>query len=403
MNQNYRVKWSLSLPLLVAAAAGLATTSMAQDHRVKITGSVSGFSDIKQDDVVDGALVVPTLRSAELLAFQVDQLLSPSEPMSAGPETVNVPGNIYFPAQREVYGFFPINLSKEQFSFWARPGVSDELVALRFAAPFTEAVDLARAHAPYTELVPLVSLKGFAYAADKDWSHESSIHLTVDRKLTKTASFNWTRAAVASNEFDVIAAFQKTPADRWMITDFAGKIPTQGGIATGAGMKPEMKILMARIYNDTNNKPTAVVGHFRTGGIQDRFSASGLPDRIQGAAIAGSKITWNPISGNGWIAVVRTVAPASNGRGGFEKASSLSPLSVLGDFGLSALHPAGPQLEQWVNPSSGSYDLKTSRLENEKISLLFIGTDRPVSAPNAADADPALFTYASQLSMIQLQ
>lgn len=396
---------SVSKQLLARSAltVGLLSAVTAFATPVKVIGKVSGFGTLSSDDVVDGAVVIPTLRAQEILGFQIAGFLGPDEEMNVGPVSTKVPGNLFFPTQKERYGFLPVTIAKGSFTLLMEPGQNNELVALRFQAPFSKAADLARSQAPYTELVPLVSLKNFSLGADRDWTRESSVNLAIDKNFNKTSSYAWTRAQGNASEFDILLSFQRSPAARWVPTDIIGKPASSGKFSNGATLPDEMKVLMARITNDADSNPVAVRGWFAAGKTTDVFSQKGVPAPIEGGVMSGSTVSWSPIADHGWMAVLRgskMKAEKKNDRG-FDSA-----MSVLGDFGFVTLIRmlATSPVENWVDASIGSYALASPLLQDEKISLLFIGTDREVPSPvQSLLVEPELFTYAQQLRMIVLQ
>lgn len=88
---------------LAFVLAGFLFASSAFAESVKVTGTVSGIEAQDNDGFVDGALVLPSLNAEALLQFNVENLLAPSETMQAGPKQVNVPGNLFFPSQVEIF------------------------------------------------------------------------------------------------------------------------------------------------------------------------------------------------------------------------------------------------------------------------------------------------------------
>jgi len=369
----------------------------------KVVGKVLGFGQLRSDDIVDGAVVIPSLKAQDILSFQLNSLLGPNEEMSAGPVTTEVPGNLYIPSQRERYGIFPITLNKETFTLMMEPGERNELVAIRFQAPFSRAVELARNKAPYTELVPLVTLKSFSLGSDRDWSREPSVNLTLDKDFQKTSNYQWRRNPAAANEFDMLVSFQRSPKDRWIPTDLIGKLPASGKFNISPSLPNDLKVLTARVTNNVDNDPVEARGWFLNGKGGDTFSAADLPEKISGISIKDNTIQWNPIDTHGWMAVLR----GSKMKSAPEVPEGLSgDLMVLGDFGIGKLlrFLGDSPLENWISAKEGIYELATPRLANEKISLLFIGAHREVPNPQDSElTEPELFTYAKELRMVVIQ
>jgi hypothetical protein len=398
-NSYLKQNFSLAASKIVFMMGGL-TFSM-NSAAAPVSGRVSSFGQLPRDDVIDGAFVIPSMKSLDIISFQFDGLMGPSEEMPIGPVKAKVPGNIFFPNQQERYGIFPITIKKELFNLNLEAGIKNELIALRFQAPFSKTADLARNNAPYSEILPLISLKNFSYGANQDWSRVAPIDLPLNRTLNKTVSYRWTRPAAAANHFDLLIAFQQTPANRWAPTDIQGKFPISGSIQSGQNYLPRMKTLLARITNDAQGDPESAQGWFREISPSGSVNLDGLPPPITGASATESQIRWNAISSNGWMAVIRGTILNQNSFEAIELNELQKALGVFGNFGISTLlKPFGAALEQWVDASSGSYSLSSPRTANEKVSLVFIGTDRPVAAPLQKEIEPELFTFATQMRMV---
>ena len=384
-------------------ASLLATSAQATN----VKGTVQGFNELRNgDDYVDGAIVVPTVRPAQLLSLQLDALISPNETMEAGPTSLQVPGNLYFPSQSESYGFFNVGIRKESFTHVAQPGWNNELAALSFRAPFSRLVDMGQNNAPMLKMLALIKLKNMAFESDRDWSQQQgTLRLNLNQVSQKGPAFSWTRPAPKAHETDLVVNFQKTPANRWLVTDFLGENNNRGQLNQFPVFQPEFKVAFIRAAgSQTDSKdqmPVSAVGHFRNAGSGAQIDVAGVPQGFAGVSIVkGTDVQWTPINQQGWVAVIRTTSKTS---GLVHKPSPFDGLVL----GLGALNERLPglatQIEAWVNPASGLYQL-SKPLGESKISLVFIGTDRPVDAPSIAvsDEEPAIFTYASEIKFVRI-
>lgn len=370
----------------MAIFESLLLASLASSPLVRVPGTVDGFNNLRDgDDQIDGALVMPSMRPQEVLQFQLEAFLAPKEDLVVGPKSTKVPGNLFFPTQSEKWGILPIQISKPEFGFYTTSGRTEELVTLSFRAPFSRIVDLAINKLPFTEAIPLLSLRQYSFAGDRDWSGERALRTPLTGIFNKTASFNWNRSAAPTNGLDLAIHFQKTPANRWMPTDIAGRPGATGRLSTAASpMLPDTKALFLRILNGADKKPVAGAGYFFAGETNSNYSVNGVPAFISNAKINGTQVTWDAIPGAGWMAVVR------------EKLGNISPSGVVvPDLRVQ-------RLEAWTNASQGAFTISTPIENGETLILIYVGTSREVPAPAINDAEPLLFTYASEMRFQRL-
>lgn len=383
------------------AASLMASSAMSA---VAVKGTVQGFTDLRNnDDYVDGAIVIPSIRPSQLLSLQLDGLIAPNEPMEAGPTTIQIPGNLFFPTQNEKYGFFGVTISKTSFTHMATPGASNELSALSFRAPFTQLVNMGQNKAPIIQMLSLVKFRNMAFESDRDWSQAPQpLRLTLNQAPINGVNFSWSRPAPQTGEMDLVVNFQKTPSNRWLVADFVGN-KTNGSLAQYAALNPEFKVAFVRTYPsaDVNDQvPVAATGYFRNAIANTSVSVDSVPAKFSNVSASGTHIQWAPITQPGWIAILRT--PTSTAA----LIDANHPFRGLA-FGLADLASKMPQLpsqiEAWANPSTGAFEL-SSPLGASKVTLVFIGTDRPVPAPETtlSDAEPPIFTYANEFKFVRI-
>ncbi len=90
--------------------------------------------------------------------------------MKAGPTTVKVPGNMYFPSQREKYGIFPVTLAKENFGFYTTKEAEEEITALWFSLPFSTLKDMGKKKATFKDLLPKIKFRRMAFENNHFWA-----------------------------------------------------------------------------------------------------------------------------------------------------------------------------------------------------------------------------------------
>lgn len=379
--------WAVTVGMLLLAPA------QSQDL-VKVNGTVSGFTDIKTDDIVDGALVVPTLSADDLFQFNVDQFMGPGETMTVGGLfSAQVPSNFYFPKQKERWGLLPVGFSKEQFSLMASKGDKRELVSAWFKVPFKKMVEINNSGAPGTALLPLITVQKHAFLAERDWSTVSSIDVKLDKALSKSVKYSWDRAAMAESDMDGVFLFQATKTQRWAFVNLKGAPAKSGELASMSGLEDDFKVLFMRMHN-TEKDVTSAEGHIRGAQLANTVSVKGLPAPLD-AQLSNSKITWTPIENPGWMTLV--VSP-------LEEAASERVLFKIDNLFGGFFARAEEAFQMWLDPKLGTTSaLNSNSLKNTGIVLSFIGTTEEVPMPEDGQDNEAFLDAASEIRMKKIQ
>lgn len=379
--------WTITAGMLLLAPA------QSQDL-VKVSGTVSGFTGIKSDDMVDGALVIPTLSADDLFQFNIDQFMGPSEKMTVGGLfSADVPSNFYFPKQREWWGIVPVNFGKEQFSIMASKGDKRELVSAWFKLPFGKMVELNNSGAPMTGLLPLLNLQKHAYLAERDWSTVSKIDVKLDKNFGSKVKYSWDRAALSGSDMDGAFLFQATSTDRWAFVNLKGNPSKTGELASMKGLEDEFKVLFMRLHN-TGPDVTSAEGHIRGAKLADTVTVKGVPAPLE-AKVNGTKITWTPIESPGWMTlVINSVDQAASGKVFFKMDN------IFGGF----FARAEEALQLWLDPKAGTTSaLNSNSLQNTEIILTYIGTTEEVPMPEDGQDNSAFLDAASEIRMKKIQ
>lgn len=379
--------------LLTFCLFGLSHGLWAQnDELIRVPGNVTGYGRITKDKIVDGAIVIPSLRAGDLLSFQIDQLIGPNEAMRAGPLTSEVPSNFHIPRQRENYGIFPITLEKEEFGVYLREGINEELSAIAFKAPFDELVDQAQNGAPFTRLLPLVNVQRLGYLGDRDWTQESFVDMSLNQELNQQFTYEWNRSTAPGLESDHLFVFQNTPLNRWTLSDLIGDVGTAGVARLTSDLGDNAKVLFLRT-EDTNSMNYAQ-GYLRNMNAGGSLVVNGVPERLDAALEPSGLIHWSPINDMGWMMVVVKHIESNNG-------SFAKNLNLFGSF-YDSLRTASSSFQVWASPSDGEVSLGTGTFDESNVSLVFIGTDHEVETPAPGDENPELFEAAQEIRIRKL-
>jgi hypothetical protein len=356
----------------------------------RVPGSVQGFSQLPVDNVVDGAMVLKSFGAEDLLNFQIEQFIAPDEPMKAGPQTVNVPGNFFFPKQSENWGLFRISLEKPEFGFYTEEGSKAEILTTSFKAPFSTLVDMAQnGTMTPSKLLPLISLQKMAYLPAKDWSKESRINVTLSQSFAGGYSFDWQRAAKGRNETDHVFVFQQTPGARWAFLDLIGNSAASGNLKSLDQFPQNFKALFIRLHEVDKNVLSirALVRNF--GANQKKVEAKGVAGTIGNVSLDGQTLSWDPIAEPGWMVILHQ-RPQILGR-------------VFPDFlGLSLGFQNQMTLaleKTWVRPDAGSFEFSTPIESSDRVNLVLALTDEEVAEPSPDNPESfkELFDHTTEI------
>jgi hypothetical protein len=361
----------LLLSLLGSSASLMASNNeWAPYAPQKITGRVDGFGPLPRDDVIDLSVVFSTLTEEQILSFDFSNLLSPNEPLKAGPQTTQVPGNVFVPRQSERYGWFPITIEKLSFSVYLEPQEQNELFVIAAKAPFNEAIDKARKKAPMPELIRLLSFNKLGFASARDWSKERSpITLNLSQSRPNSLSVAWNRPAPSNSQSDIVLNFEETPMGRWLISDFNTR-PTARMTTHSTSFNGLAKLMLARSQFDQNNDFVEMRSWFSTHSKTGSVAAEGVPSPLGSIAWANATtLSWNPAGKTGWVTVFVEESKKVH-------ADELVPEEMIFFPDLSRIHEDLSRIKtqtQWVRVETGSLQLPQTPKAKADISLVFLG------------------------------
>jgi hypothetical protein len=132
----------------------------------EVSGRLSDFDSLRVDGRLDGGLVMPSIDLGFLGTFRTERLFSRSQcwdPLTEGLaadliDPLDLPGNLYIPAQREGLVLLPVPVAEHRFTLNSQPLGRDDLVALTGKLPMAELLDLISNGGSLEEIVPLFDL-----------------------------------------------------------------------------------------------------------------------------------------------------------------------------------------------------------------------------------------------------
>lgn len=136
----------------------LNTASMTKKAMLK--GQVTKLPVVNGDKNIDLGLVMSTLTKSDLLNFDLNLLISPTnDVMKVATYDIAVPSNVSLPAQKEKY-IFNLNIEKSEYHFFTSVPGPRRLVATAGRFPFKQVVDELRSGKPFYAVLNYFNLSG---------------------------------------------------------------------------------------------------------------------------------------------------------------------------------------------------------------------------------------------------
>ncbi len=169
--------WTTPLTVTVQAPGYVRSTYMGQEPgaltiklrlqptktQYEVRGSTQGLPIQDKDGLVDFGLVMPAFSKLDLMAFDINNVISPQfDRITAMGQDIDVPANISLPRQSEKYSLFTITLDKPTYRiYYGQTGVN-RVFAARGRFPFKSTVDALRNGAEFYELINDFKINGGA-------------------------------------------------------------------------------------------------------------------------------------------------------------------------------------------------------------------------------------------------
>lgn len=113
-------------------------------QKIKVSGKSKDFGRLRPDGKVDFSLVIPTFRRADILRFDLGQVVSPEgDRVDVGVAQFDLPSNVTLPKQTESY-IVPINLEKEVYRTFVRAPGNYQFTATHGQFPLRQVVNAFR-------------------------------------------------------------------------------------------------------------------------------------------------------------------------------------------------------------------------------------------------------------------
>lgn len=277
----------------------MSTAYLAQ--RAEVRGEVTQLPVVNGDKFIDFGLVIPAMTRADLLNFDLSQVISPiNDTITVAGNQAQVPSNVSLPTQKENY-IFNLTISKPVYRLMVPTLGQKRFFATRGKFPFKTVIDELRAGKPFYELINYFSITGGGLRETTVTGASTTLNIPgneIDFKNTIQVE----TAATLPDEVNITLAVSET-AQTLIPTDI--KKSTGGTSVTMASLANAPAFVVS-----VNKRQTEFMAS--TPGA-DRMSASLMPYR------AGEKQKLLPLVANPAIttangyALTLPPAPAANG------------------------------------------------------------------------------------------
>ncbi len=353
-------------------------------QRAEVKGLVTGLPVVDGDKLIDFALVMPALTKADLLNFDLGQVISPyTDTFSAAGQTGDVPSNVSIPKQKESY-FIGVTLDKPIYRLKVATLGPKKFVAARGRFVFKTVVSELRAGKPFQDLINHFSILGGSL-----------------RDATVTGPL--TNLDIPGTEMSFSSVIQVNspamPADELLMvlatSDVAGVMVPTDVKRVVAGKATALQTLPAKTgYVISVAKKQADFNSTAPG--TDRMSASFLP--VANSAQKLLPIAGNPsITNSGGYVINLPAAPAAEGVNALAVSASLSDLVEVKDGAKTVI----TTVRKWDILGSGwsqqltlpKWPLETTP-NRKRVEVNFIGS----STSKSTNIDDSLIENATHVS-----
>lgn len=147
----------------LAQSPGNMTIRMSSAYlaqRAEVRGQVTQLPVVNNDKLIDFALAMPVVTRADLLNFDLGQVISPyTDTLSAAGQSNDIPSNVSLPRQRENY-FIGVTLDKPVYRLKVPTLGTKKFVTARGRFVFKKVVDELRDGKPFYDMINHFSILG---------------------------------------------------------------------------------------------------------------------------------------------------------------------------------------------------------------------------------------------------
>jgi hypothetical protein len=212
-NADIPADWNTHQPVTVRAKGFVSVTYLKQlphsmtfkmrpapvPQRMVLNGVTSGYQTQDFDDQVDFGLIIKGMSKAELLAFDINKVISAdNDKFTVAGQELEIPSNVSLPRQKERY-MIPITMDKNPYHLAVNQPGAQKIMVLRGRFPFKQVVDEMRSNKNFVDLINEFTLDGGAIRDINVLGGKQTLNLDVS-ELNFNSKVSVTAPSFASDE-----------------------------------------------------------------------------------------------------------------------------------------------------------------------------------------------------------
>ncbi|MFP5519957.1 MAG: carboxypeptidase-like regulatory domain-containing protein [Bdellovibrionia bacterium] len=182
----------------------LSLRKISAAQKVEVKGITTGHNIVDRDGLIDFGLVIPALTKTDLLAFNINSVISTEvDTISVAGQELAIPSNVSLPRQKESY-IIPITIEKAQYRvYFDELGAIERVYAAKGRFPFKSVANQMRNGAKFFDVINEFSITGGAIRDIelKSASNRLDIPTTelsfTDKKVVSSPAFAKDELAIA--------------------------------------------------------------------------------------------------------------------------------------------------------------------------------------------------------------
>ena len=283
-------------------------------RRAELRGQVTNLPVQNGDKLIDFGLVMPALTRADILNFDLDQVISPyTDILSVAGQSAPLPSNVSLPTQKESY-IFNLTISKPVYRLMVPTLGPKTFYAARGRFHFKTVVDKLRDGTPFYELLNDFSILGGGLRETQIVAGQTTLDIP-GTELEFKSTMQVQSATAQSDEVLMMLAASDV-AGTLIPTDVKKFAPNQNVTLTSMAGKPAFVVNVIKKQSEFMSRVSGA----------DRLSASLAPYK------AGEKQTLLPLVANPSIqnassfVIQLPAAPTAAGVNGIAVSATISDL-----------------------------------------------------------------------------
>ncbi len=268
---------------------------------VELSGLVTNLPVVNGDKLIDFGLVMPALNRADILNFNLDQVISPySDVMTVAGQKAELPSNVSLPTQKEIY-FVNLTIAKPVYRLFVPSLGPKTFYAARGRFPFKTVIDEIRAGKPFYEVMNYFTLLGGGLRDTTLVAPKTALDIP-GTELEFTAKVKTQTAETQPDEILMMLAASEV-AGTLIPTDVKKSASNQALTMTSMANKPAYIVSVIKKQSEVASQAAA----------GDRLSASLMP-YTEGEKQKLLPLVANPtIENSAYYTIHLPTAPTTNG------------------------------------------------------------------------------------------